>query len=110
VCDNGTKKSQEMLRCVSREIAVLTDLPPHPNIIQFFGSVAELNGVNIFLELATGGSLSSHLARNGALPPPTVRNFTSQLVNGLDFLHSNGILHRYLHPHRRRTRKKRTRK
>jgi len=52
--------------------------------------------VYVFLEFACGGSVGHAVARNGALPPPTVRSYTAQIVVALAHLHDLKIVHRDL--------------
>lgn len=40
------------------------------------------------------GSLSQHLAKFGQFQEPVIRNYTKQLLEGLQYLHENHILHR----------------
>ena len=40
------------------------------------------------------GSLSQHLSKFGQFQEPVIRNYTRQLLEGLQYLHENHILHR----------------
>lgn len=40
------------------------------------------------------GNLSQHLAKFGQFQEPVIRNYTKQLLEGLQYLHENHILHR----------------
>jgi serine/threonine protein kinase len=40
-----------------------------------------------------GGSISTVIKNFGALEEPVVRNFTSQILSGLDYLHRNRVIH-----------------
>jgi serine/threonine protein kinase len=40
------------------------------------------------------GSLSKHLSKFGSFPEASIRNYTRQLLEGLQYLHENHILHR----------------
>lgn len=50
----------------------------------------------IFLEFVPGGSLSSMLGRFGKFKEELVRKYTRQLLLGLEYLHSQNIMHRDL--------------
>lgn len=50
--------------------------------------------VNIFLEYIPGGSIATLLAKRGAPPEPVARDFTRQILRGLEYLHSQKVLHR----------------
>jgi len=49
---------------------------------------------SIFLEYVSGGSVRSLLDRFGTLSEDLVKNYTRQLLLGLEYLHNNGIAHR----------------
>ncbi|XP_017947361.2 protein kinase C delta type [Xenopus tropicalis] len=50
------------------------------------------------LEYASGGSLYKMISRKGKLPMERVKFYTAEIVIGLQFLHSNGIVHCDLKP------------
>jgi len=68
----------------------------HPNIVGYLGAdVDETAGiVNIFQEWVSGGSLAHLLTRFGSFKERAVINYTRQILQGLAFLHANGIIHR----------------
>jgi len=55
-----------------------------------------LYSVHSFLEYVPGGSIGSCLRKYGKFARDIVKSFTSQVVEGLEYLHSRGILHRNL--------------
>jgi serine/threonine protein kinase len=50
--------------------------------------------LNIFLEYVPGGSVSALLRNYGAFEEPLVKNFARQILEGLNYLHGRGIMHR----------------
>ena len=57
--------------------------------------VDEVNGVvNIFQEWVPGGSIAHLLKRFGNFSVGMVKTYTRQILEGLDYLHRNGIVHR----------------
>ena len=68
----------------------------HPNLIRFFGVVQEDNLLNIFVEWMAGGSVSKLLEKHGLFNDYVILKYTYQILQGLDYLHHHGILHRDL--------------
>ncbi|KAL5121750.1 eukaryotic translation initiation factor 2-alpha kinase [Pleosporales sp. CAS-2024a] len=54
--------------------------------------------VSILMEHASKGSLGEKLEDDGPITVAKVRSWTIELLEALDFLHRNGIVHRRLHP------------
>ena len=52
--------------------------------------------LDFVLELAPGGELGSVIEKYGPLSLEAARFYMAELVNGLEFIHSKGILHRDL--------------
>lgn len=50
------------------------------------------------LEIAKGGPLMDAIAMSGRFEEPVARYFFKQLVNGLNHMHQNGVVHRAVRP------------
>ena len=86
---------QSVLDEFQREIDVMKTLN-HPNIVRYLG--AECDGsqhtLNIFQEWVPGGSVSSLLKRFGPFSIDIIKTYVQQILRGLAYLHSHGIIHR----------------
>ncbi|WFD34220.1 mitogen-activated protein kinase kinase kinase [Malassezia cuniculi] len=89
----NSQKRQETLESLKSEIELLKTLE-HPNIVQYLGSFSDGQHLNIFLEYVPGGSVAALLRNYGAFEEQLVQNFIRQVLHGLNFLHSKGIIHR----------------
>jgi len=83
----------EPVENLQREIEILSSLR-HNNIVRYLGTAREDNTLNIFLEYITGGSIQSLLAKMGPFPEEVISVYTKQILYGLEYLHSNNIVHR----------------
>jgi len=92
--NNGSKeKAQAHIRELEEEVKLLRNLS-HPNIVRYLGTAREEEALNILLEFVPGGSISSLLGKFGSFTEPVIRMYTKQLLQGLEYLHKNGIMHR----------------
>lgn len=89
------EKMKEMIASLDREIDTMQNLD-HPNIVQYLGCERQECAVNIFLEYISGGSVGSCLLKHGRFEENVVRSLTRQCLDGLAYLHYEGILHRDL--------------
>lgn len=87
------QKKLNMIDALQREMNLLRDLQ-HENIVQYLGSNAEENYLNIFLEYVPGGSVATMLSNYGAFEESLIRNFVRQILQGLKYLHDRSIIHR----------------
>jgi len=88
-------KMKEMVSSLNLEIETMKDLD-HPNIVSYLGSERKEFSISIFLEYIPGGSIGSCLRKHGHFQEPVVSSLTRQTLDGLSYLHSEGILHRDL--------------
>lgn len=88
-------KNSEGLEAMHKEVETMKYLD-HLNIVQYLGFEQKKNTYSLFLEYVAGGSISSCLKSYGKFDEPLVKFITRQVLEGLKYLHSNGILHRDL--------------
>ena len=86
---------KEMVAALDQEIDTMKDLE-HPNIVQYLGCERKEMSISIYLEYISGGSIGSCLRKHGKFEEPVVRSLTRQTLEGLAYLHQEGILHRDL--------------
>ncbi|XP_078180041.1 mitogen-activated protein kinase kinase kinase NPK1-like isoform X4 [Carex rostrata] len=91
--NDSEEEAQAHIRELEEEVKLLKSLS-HPNIVRYLGTVREENTLNILLEFVPGGSISSLLSKFGSFPEAVIRMYTKQLLQGLDYLHQNKIIHR----------------
>ena len=70
----------------------------HKNVMRFHNWYETRNHLWMILEYCPGGDLYSLLEVEKRLPEPTVRKFAFELLEGLSYLHENGIIFADLKP------------
>ncbi len=110
---SSSKEAAQALESLQREITLLQSLC-HPHIVRYLGSElvepsltpsssgnhallypsSSQRVLNIFLEYVSGGSIHSLLQKFGPFQIGVVRSFIGQVLDGLVYLHDNGIVHR----------------
>ncbi|XP_048544064.1 mitogen-activated protein kinase kinase kinase 3-like isoform X1 [Triticum urartu] len=88
-----TTTAKAHIRELEEEVKLLKNLS-HPNIKRYLGTVREEDTLNILLEFVPGGSIQSLLGKLGSFPEAVIRKYTRQILQGLEYLHSNAIIHR----------------
>lgn len=103
------QKKMTVREMMKREINVLSSIRKHINIVQFVESFSYVPSsqtmiVGIVMEYCERGDLQSYFKRvqkkqkkipsDPFLPVEEIRYAIKQILNGLSFLHSNGIVHR----------------
>lgn len=70
----------------------------HPNIVRYYQTELNADGrsVDIILEFVPGGSIRQLLDKYHAFDERLVKIYTRQMLEGLRYLHANGIIHRDL--------------
>lgn len=83
----------DMVEALKSEVNTLKDLD-HLNIVQYLGFEEKNHIYSLFLEYVAGGSVGSLIRLYGRFDESLIRHLTVQVLRGLAYLHSKGILHR----------------
>lgn len=75
------------------EINLLNHLD-HVNIVKYMDSIKTKDHLNIVLEFVENGSLANTVKKFGSLPESLIAVYIEQVLTGLCFLHSQGVIHR----------------
>ncbi|KAL1907183.1 Protein kinase of the Mitotic Exit Network [Sporothrix stenoceras] len=81
------------LRMIEAEIDLLKNLH-HDNIVKYIGFVKSVDCLNIILEYCENGSLHSICKAYGKFPENLVGVYMTQVLQGLQYLHDQGVIHR----------------
>lgn len=87
--------NKEAIEALKTEINVLKQVE-HENVIKYIGSEIIKNDFCIYLEYASEGSLLNVYKDYGAFDEELIRDYTKQILEGLQFLHSKSIVHQDL--------------
>ncbi|CAA94620.1 MEK kinase (MEKK) Mkh1 [Schizosaccharomyces pombe] len=86
---------KDIVDSINAEISMIADLD-HLNIVQYLGFEKTETDISIFLEYVSGGSIGRCLRNYGPFEEQLVRFVSRQVLYGLSYLHSKGIIHRDL--------------
>jgi hypothetical protein len=96
-CSNSSNKSYGYkMSKLEKEVNIMRKLS-HKNIVRYLGTefISEPSPqFCILLEYVPGGSIASMLKQFGRFTNQIVKEYTRQILKGLEYLHSNGIIHR----------------
>jgi len=70
----------------------------HPFLVNLYFSFQSTDKIYFVMDFVNGGELYSHLQREKKFPEPRVRFYCAEIVLGLEYLHSSGVLYRDLKP------------
>ncbi|KAF8153737.1 kinase-like domain-containing protein, partial [Crassisporium funariophilum] len=93
--DKDDSRQHTAIQALKTECKTLKDLH-HPNIVKYLGSEETSTNLTMFLEYLPDASIGSCIQKYGKLNDSVTRSFTTQILNGLAYLHSKAIIHRNL--------------
>lgn len=82
---------------IKDELSVM-ELLHHPNVVEYYGIEVHRDKVYIFEEYCQGGSLGALLEHGRIEDECIIQVYTLQMLEGLAYLHSKGIVHRDVKP------------
>jgi len=94
-CRNSDEEQDKVEHLIREEVLLISKLQ-HPHVVRMYGAIQEEAHINVFVEWMPGGSIASLLEKHGAFTEAVSLRYIHQVLLGLDYLHSNGILHRDL--------------
>jgi serine/threonine protein kinase len=89
----GVHFTEDRIKALESEIGMLSQLD-HPHIVKYQGMEKTKDHLYIMLDYIPGGSIESVLKNFHQLKENVVAKYTGQILKGLDYLHSQSILHR----------------
>lgn len=82
---------------ITREIKILKKVR-HPNIIQLYQIIETNNDLYLIMEYSNAGELFDYIVKHGRVDNQNAAVFMKMLLNGVEYLHNNGVCHRDLKP------------
>lgn len=89
--------SPSLYQQIRDELRVM-EMLRHPNIVEYYGIEVHRDKVYIFEEFCQGGSLAALLELGRIEDEHIIQVYTMQMLEGLAYLHSKGIVHRDIKP------------
>ena len=90
---------KKCLRPDPKDMEIFQQLDSHPNIVEFYGVVVDMQSksCSIVTELVKGGSLYNFLHKEKETPSGTQKSsWMKGVAEGMQFLHGKGLAHRDL--------------
>ncbi len=78
---------------IESEIEILSKLH-HKNIVKYYGSSQSKNHLQIYFEYCENGSIEKMLKNYKNFPEKIIQKYTKEMLEGLEYLHAHGIIHR----------------
>ena len=82
---------------IKDELSIM-EILQHPNIVEYYGIEVHRDRVFIFEEYCQGGSLATLLEHGRIEDESVLQVYTMQMLDGLAYLHSQGVVHRDIKP------------
>ncbi|KAJ0966306.1 hypothetical protein J5N97_027444 [Dioscorea zingiberensis] len=83
---------------VRREVDIMRQLPPHPNIVRLKDTYEDDSAVHLVMELCEGGELFDRIVARGHYTERAAAEVTRTIVQVVQMCHKHGVMHRDLKP------------
>mmetsp|Transcript_116300 Transcript_116300/g.181717 ORF Transcript_116300/g.181717 Transcript_116300/m.181717 type:complete len:1232 (+) Transcript_116300:100-3795(+) len=94
LCERKKIAEVQVRKCLMQEVSVLKKLNGHPNTIQLFEVIETATHVVLVMEFAAGGDLLRYVRQRRRLTEPCAQDLFKQLLEGIQHVHSQSIVHR----------------
>ncbi|CAL9205707.1 unnamed protein product [Musa hybrid cultivar] len=83
---------------VRREVAIMSTLPDHPNIVRLRAAYEDADAVHLVMELCEGGELFDRIVAKGHYSERAAAAVARTVAEVVRMCHANGVMHRDLKP------------
>lgn len=83
---------------VRREVAIMSSLPDHPNIVKLKATYEDNEAVHLVMELCEGGELFDRIVARGHYSERAASAVAKTIAEVMRMCHANGVMHRDLKP------------
>ncbi|XP_043723731.1 calcium-dependent protein kinase 30-like [Telopea speciosissima] len=83
---------------VRREVAIMSSLPDHPNIVRLRATYEDNEAVHLVMELCEGGELFDRIVARGHYSERAAANVARTVAEVVRMCHEHGVMHRDLKP------------
>ncbi|GAA0157934.1 non-receptor serine/threonine protein kinase [Lithospermum erythrorhizon] len=83
---------------VRREVAIMSSLPEHPNIVKLRATYEDNEAVHLVMELCEGGELFDRIVARGHYSERAAAEMVKTVAEVVKMCHDNGVMHRDLKP------------
>ncbi|KDP31193.1 hypothetical protein JCGZ_11569 [Jatropha curcas] len=83
---------------VRREVAIMSSLPDHANIVKLKATYEDHENVHLVMELCEGGELFDRIVARGHYSERAAANVARTIAEVVRMCHENGVMHRDLKP------------
>lgn len=83
---------------VRREVAIMSSLPEHPNIVKLKATYEDNEAVHLVMELCEGGELFDRIVARGHYSERAAAGIAKTVAEVVSMCHECGVIHRDLKP------------